>query len=370
MKKTPRETRENLIMDWHEKKLNRDELLRVLEWCEEIDKPTKDKMEHEIIKNFYENFEAAKHNTEYELANNLNLEIKKNKKLLQKKWEELKNKKRETENNLNESEEWLLDISELAMDLSDGSWWKKWKLRKANAQREELEKKRNKIRKEIWALEVEKMKIEALLKSKEKKYWSKINRNKKGQTVEKYNWVRVEELEAEKVYRRYKEKYMQMVKDREEYVLSLISQISGMDLWIDEEIKNGMLEKLKWNMMKEIEKMKQWNDQVKEVDKTAKWLEENMEKMIDTLYDLEQQIKEKKEEISIREKQEKRANTEQIVQLKEEEFNLRDELLDLESSYNSIKADLIEHFEKYEGSSIDWEEELLKAKRRKVRRKR
>ena len=68
MTETPREIRESLIMQWYEKKFNRDELLTVLDWSRTIDDGLKKKIKKEIIQNFYENFDKAKEEERFKSA--------------------------------------------------------------------------------------------------------------------------------------------------------------------------------------------------------------------------------------------------------------------------------------------------------------
>ena len=125
MTETPREIRENLIMQWNDKRHNWEELLKILQWCEGIDDSIKKNLKQEMMKNFYNNYEKAKENPEYQQADALYLDIKKTNNSLKRKSAELAQKESKTENDLDQSEQWMLKIAETAMELEDGAWWKR-----------------------------------------------------------------------------------------------------------------------------------------------------------------------------------------------------------------------------------------------------
>ena len=317
MKNTPREAREKLIIQWYEKKLNRDELLRVLEWSEILNKEDREKIKSEIIKNFYENFEKAKGDEGFKSADAEYRDIKKTKRNLKEKSAELIIKKEESDSKLQEIDSQMLDIAETAMKLENGSWWKKWKLGNANERRDELEAQQKRIKREIWKLKEEKTKLQSLLKEKEENYWPKVERTiKKSKKIGLSETVQ-ESLKKQTTLKWYREKYFQIIQDREEYMKNLLSEIESMDLWISEEKKKEVLEQIKVNLQQEIDSMKWWDEILKMADETGKWLEDNWEEMMKKLLDLKWKIREKENEIEEFESKEKWVRTDEILQIRE-----------------------------------------------------
>lgn len=358
MTETPRETREKLIIQWYEKKLNRDELLRVLEWSEILDKEDREKIKSEIIKNFYENFEKAKEDEGFKSADVEYRDIKKIKRNLKEKSAELIQKKEESENEFQEIDSQMLDIAEMAMELENWSRWKKWKLKSTNKKRDELEDQQRRIRQEISKLREEKTALQSSLKEEEEKYWLKRER-----TINKPNkielvWTVQKTLKTQTTLEWYREKYFQIVQDREEYMKNLLSEIKNMDLWISEEKKKEVLDLVKANMQKEINSMKWWDEILKLADETEKWLEDNWELVMKKLLDLKWKIREKETEIKEIESKEKWARTDEILQLREKQFALKKELLELRNEYETVKWEIDEKLKQYEGKDIDFSKEL------------
>lgn len=358
MTETPRETREKLIIQWYEKKLNRDELLRVLEWSEILDKKGREKIKSEIIKNFYENFERAKGDEGFKSADAEYRDIKKTKRNLEEKSAELIQKKEESEDEFQEIDSQMLDIAEMAMELENWSRWKKWKLKNTNKKRDELEDQQRKLRQEIWKLREEKADLQSSLKEKEEKYWLKkkrtINKSKKIELV----WTVKKVLKSQTTLEWYREKYFKIIHDREEYMKNLLSEIKNMDLWISEEKKEEVMEQIKVNMQQEIDSMKWWDEILKLADETEKWLEDNWEIVMKKLLDLKWKISEKENDIEKIESKEKWAKTDEILQIREKQFELKKELLELKNEYETVKWEIDEKLKQYEGKGIDFSKEL------------
>ena len=138
-------------MQWYEKKLNRDELLRVLDENEMMDKESKKKLKEDIMKEFYENYEKAKGEEVYHLADVNYRDMKRTKRQFENKADELARKKGMRRWEIRAIDEEMQGIAQDAMKLEKGgSWWLgKRKLEKARTRRDELDKQERKIKDEI-----------------------------------------------------------------------------------------------------------------------------------------------------------------------------------------------------------------------------
>ena len=183
MTNTPRETREKLIIQWYEKKLNRDELLRVLEWSG-LDDGSKKKYKSEIMQNFYENFEEAKNTEEFKSADAKYREIKKLWRTFEEKSLEINKKKVKSESEWKAEERW-----------------------------DELEAQQKEIKLEIWELEKEKVKLEASLKTKRAEYWPEFTRTIRKPKKNAYIPNSGETIKGETL-KWYKEKYYKILEER------------------------------------------------------------------------------------------------------------------------------------------------------------
>ena len=136
-------------MQWYEKKLNRDELLRILEEEVIMDKKSKKELKEGIMKDFYENYEKAKGENEYQIADAEYRDIKRTTRGLKGKKKELEKKKEERRIEIEGIDEEMQGIGQKAMKLENGSWWNKRKLERFKTRRDELDKQERKIKDEI-----------------------------------------------------------------------------------------------------------------------------------------------------------------------------------------------------------------------------
>ena len=69
-----------------------------------------------------------------------------------------------------------------------------------------------------------------------------------------YKWIGIEKVKKEETLKWYKEKYDQMIKDKEEYMKNFLERLGNMDLfWITEEKKEDVMLRMEKDMKKEIE---------------------------------------------------------------------------------------------------------------------
>jgi len=357
MPETPREIRENLILQRYEKKLNRDELLKVLDWNEIINSEKKNEIKSEILENFYKNYEKAKENNEFQAADELYRKQKTTKKQIEKKEAEMIEMKKSNENKIQDLDDQMLEIAEVALSLEDWSLFKKLKLKRANERRDELQSQQRRINWDIYKLHMDKEKLTAVLKKDEETYWPKTDRPK-------IKWKRIanivkahEELEKQHTLKWYKEKYFQIIKEKEEYLQKFMSEIDSIDLWLSEDKKKEIIDKMKKTMENEIETMKWWDDITKLADETEKRFEGNREIYTKKLKELEREIKEKEDEIKEIEEWEW-TSVDDVLQSREDEFIKRKELLDLQDKYKALKTELEEKLKKYDGTVIDWTDQI------------
>ena len=356
MEKTPREIREDLIIEWYRKKLNRDELLRVLEWSG-LDKDIKEKYRSEIIQNFYEKFEEAKDNEKFKSADVKYKTIKKLWRNFEKRSSEIIEKEGESEKLLKDIDREILGIAAMAMDLEDESWWKRWKLGKAKKELDELEAQQKKIRLEIWQLKKEKDKLDASLKAEWEAYWPKLTRTinefKKNEEI----FVPVGVIE-DITLKWYKEKYYQVIEDKKNYMKNVLSEIKSLDLWIDEEKKKNILEEVEANLKQEIEIMEWWNETIEFANTAEKWLKENWKKVMENLSVLQQEIWEIKEKMGELDNKKEWLNAGEVYEVITKQYELGLELSRKQDEFDTLKKELSEKVERYDGTHLNWSEEL------------
>lgn len=358
MEKTPREIREGLIMQWYEKKLNRDELFKVLEWNRIIDEKSKKNLKSEIISEFYENFNKEKEGQEYKDAEDLYKGIRSAKGEIKRKTEEIKELKKRNEQGLKEIDAEFFEIAKNVMSLDDGWLLKRIKLKREDEKRDELQRQQREINKEIYRLQAEKEAMVAKLKEDEEEYWPKIKRPKIEWKKISYNRVWQEKKE-EMTFKKYKERYVEMLKAKEEYMAKFMAEVEKMDLGISEKKKKDTVELLRKSIKEEIELMKQWDDITKLADETEKWIEENWESSIKKIIELEEEMVEKEREIEEIVAKWEWAKASDVLQIREEEFAKKKELLDLQDKHKAIKAEFEWKLKDYDGSIIDWETDKL-----------
>lgn len=353
MEKTPREIRENLIMQWYEKKLNRDELLNVLEWNTIIDAKKKKEIKTAIISEFYENFEKEKENTEFKDAENLYMGIKMSKREIDKKTKELWKLKESKKQELNEIDSAFFEIAKNAMSLDEGWLLKRIKFKKMDEKRNELQKQQKKINGDIYKLQAEKEVLLAELKKHEGIYWPKINRPQIKVKGLDYNKL-IDEVKKESTLKWYKDKYAQIIKDKKEYMEKFVAEIENIDLGISENKKKEIVELLKISIAKEIELMKEWDEITKIAEETEKRLEENWWAVMEKIEELEKDIEKKEIEIIDIVERWRFAKADEILKIKEEEFQMRKELLKIEDECKALKTEFEWKIIDYDGSIIDW----------------
>ena len=350
----PREKRENLILQWYEKKLNRDELLKALDEDVIMDKESKKKLKEEIMKEFYENYEREK--KWYQLVDIEYREIKRAKRQLKSKAEELMMEREKTKWEMKEINEEMWEIAEKAMKLENGSWRNKRKLGRTKARWDELDKRKRQIERKIWKLETEEEELQLLLKNKEEKYWGEISWSiSKPEKIERKMSKEQEESELKEqqvTLKWYKKRYEQMIKDREEYNKKLLWVIREMDLGISEEKKKEVLEKMEADMKKEVEELKEWNETKKIADETEKWLKDNWKTEMENLIWMRKEIEESRKQVKKLELKEKWKNINEVLQIRDEECELMWRVFSLEDKYEQLKSYLQDKLEKYEGTYI------------------
>lgn len=354
MTETPREIREKLIIQWYEKKLNRDELLRALEQNEILDKNIVKKLKSEILENFYENFEKAKEDEKYKKADAQYKNMKWTKKQIAISAKELAEKKKSAKIEIEKIDKQMLEIIETAANLENWSWLNKLKLKKINEKRDELNKQKKQINWEVFELYKGKLALIASLHEMKELYWPEIERpNVKWKNFD-YSWKMREELENETTLLWYRKKYFQLIENKEKYVQKFLSEISDLDLWISKEKKTMVLELLKTSMMKELETQKLWDEITKFADETEKRLEDNWKTTMEQLINLKLKIKEIESQVKEIENKEKSATIEEVFMIKEKKYEVQKEIIDIKDKYNSIKNEIDEKLKHYNWTSIDW----------------
>lgn len=356
MTETLREIREKLIIQWYEKKLNRDELLRVLEWSG-LDDGSKKKYKSEIMQNFYENFEEAKNTEEFKSADAKYREIKKLWRTFEEKSLEIIKKKVKSESELKKIDAEILGIAAKSMDLGDGSWWKGRRLWKAEERWDELEAQQKEIKLEIWELEKEKVKLEASLKIKREEYWPEFTRTIRKPKKNAYIPNSGETIKGETL-KWYKEKYYKILEDKKNYMKNVLLETKNLDFWIDEEKKKNILEEVEANLRQEIDAMEWWDQYTKSADDAEKWLKDNRKVTMERLSDLQQKIWELEKEIEELENKKDWLEIEEAYKIVQEECGLRIELAREKDEFDTISKELGDRIKIYDGTHMDWSKKI------------
>ena len=360
MTETPREIRENLIMQWYEKKLNRDELLRVLWWIKSIDKESRKKIEKEIIENFYANYEKAKTEKQwYQWAEELyrgkwdTKGVKWIKNDLKRREYELENKRVEVKKKIEDIKSKRLYIAEMRVKFRKAWWWERmtWKKRFNDVWSEwnELKEKERVINDEILKLSKEKKVLEAELNRLESQYWSKIDRKQIRKTWYLYEWMNMSEVRGELTLKWYKDKYEKMLKDKEEYKEKFLEEMGKIDIWITGDKKKEIMSKIQKWLDEDLENLEKWDRSLRVARDMWKWLEENDSKIMEELSELGKKISEKEEELEGVRVRKNWVEKKDIFKLREEEFKVKQELIGLKQERNNILAEYNEKYEMYYG---------------------
>jgi len=190
------------------------------------------------------------------------------------------------------------DIAQRAIKLENGLWWSKRKLEMVE-RRDELNSYKKQIEEEILGLEATKAELESLLKDKREKIWKNIVKFvKKPERVERKMSKKQEEMELweQTTLKWYKERYEQIIRDREEYNEKLLWALREMDIWVSEKRKKEVMKMIWESMNEEIGRLKEWDELIRKAEEVAKWLKENMEIMMKEISELEVKIKEMERE--------------------------------------------------------------------------
>jgi len=163
--------------------------------------------------------------------------------------------------------------------------------------------------------------------------------NRSFENILPYGWTNIDEVKRQKTLKWYKERYEQMIRDREEYNEKLLWALRGMDMRISEEKKKEILDNIEVDMKKEIDDLKQWDKTMKEAKAVEKWLIENWKSTMEMLLYLKKKIEEEK-----RGKGKRLDRKMKIVELKE--------------AYKQVKIDLDEKLKLYDWSDV-WEDEIF-----------
>ena len=113
----------------------------------------------------------------------------------------------------------------------------------------------------------------------------------------------------------YKERYVQFIKAKEEYLQNLLSNMKELDLWISEDKKRELLEIVQSNMEKEINDLKWWEELVKLANERKIWLKKEWKTMMQKLLDLSWMIQEKEAEIEKIESEKNSSSTDEIWEI-------------------------------------------------------
>jgi len=258
---TPREIRENLILDWAQKNKNIGKLLSFLSSL--LDNESFCKLQSEILKDFQVNHEMAKSDKEYQAADKRYKDIQRLSDEHKRKVAELQTKEKNVEKEYNEIMNKINKIVNNAMSLENGSRWKKLKLEHTISEWDQLEARQKKIANDIDNLRKEKDSIELELSTKESQYGPEISiREEKEANISEYTWTEdilysFDQLVVnEENIRRYREAYDETIKNKENYMKTVLIEIENMDLWISDDIKKNVLEKVKWSMAKDVKILK------------------------------------------------------------------------------------------------------------------
>ena len=241
------------------------------------------------------------------------------------------------------------EITKKAMELENGSWWKRMKYNKADTRWDELDKQEKEIKEEIWKLEKERAEIEASIKEKEERYWGEIERRVEKDGILEYEWAQKEDIQDVATLKWYKEEYEQMIKDKEKYIEDFMEEIRKLDLWLGEEKQKEILDRVETDMKEEIEELKKWDETTRLADETEKWLKENWKKEMEKLIGKRREIEEKERKLKEVESQEGEG-------VMEEEYKLKRSLYQLNDEYKLTKTELEEKIKRYDWTIFSEEE--------------
>jgi len=357
----PREEREKVILDRYQKKLNRDELLKIISWSDAIDEETKKKLKSEILSDFYTEFEKVTSTKEFQEFDKKYRELKKTGRKKTKKSAELEAQKGISKPEVEELDKKLFEIANSAMKLEDDSRLKIIKSKRLEKAKEEwniLESRLNEILEKVKGIHKEETELIWIYSEKEKKYWKKVERPEIKRKELRKDIVATEKLEAESTLLWHRNAYMELIKDKEKYIDELLKEIETTDFWISEEKKKDVIEKLKSALEKDLEIFKEWDEITKLANETEKWLKENWKSIMEQINELKWKIEVKEAEISKLKSKQIGDDSKEIYKNKERKFELKDELLDLKDQYKSIKTELEEKLKKYDGTIIDWTDQI------------
>ena len=358
---TLRDKRERIILEWYKRKLNRDEVLKIIMWCDGIKLEVKKQLESKILSDFYDQFTMATSNESYQEMDHEYRIYKKTDREYKKKREEVRKKQEESKMEVIENDWKLYEIWMSAMQLEDWSRWKESKLRKAKNKWDELEKRQKEILEGIRKLIVERDQLESRLSIQDEKYWKKmkgkriVQRSRPRIEPDKLDWQTWREENSENTLKWYKEKYMKILEDKEKHLENLLQQIEKLDMWVSEDTKSEVVRQLRWGLRKEIEVMKEWDEFIKMANEIEEYLEHNLEATKEKLIQLNEDIQKKKEEIQELQAKEERANMDELMKIWEEELKKKEEDFRLQEEYQRIESELNEKITQYE-----WEKETLK----------
>ena len=343
---TPRDVREKIIIEWYEKFLNMNELLGFLRKNKIYDDKSIDELEKRVRLNFFKNFDKAKEDKEFQDVDAAYKKLKTMKRQHKKLQEELIWREKEEAEKKDDVDKRMLEISNMAMDLQNASWWdfvKKSKRKKIEKERNELEnwqKTFRKLRLENVVLDEDIRKLEEYLgpqKDRSKLRW------KSGRKSLDFG-----DLKQETTLKWYKDKFDQMINNRGK----ILEGFKDIDYWIDEEIKNEIIEKIGIYIQSLVEN-KESDEILKEVNKIEEYLSSNLDDIIQKLKELEVKILDKKSQLDEVIEKKKTAQSSDLLKYNEMIYNIKSEEIELEDEYNQMKLMINELLIKYDWSSID-----------------
>jgi len=343
---TQRWQREKVIIERYEKLLNLKELIKYFKENNILENSEFSELTERLTENFFENYENAKKDWDFQAADEKYKKLKELKKRHKVKGKELKSKLGTNNEYLKSIEKQMMEIADEAIEIECGVSIKRLMLSRVRKEREKLDAQKKNIAK----LKNEKYRLKKQIEEQSQSYWQKIDRRK-------LRWKSEEELkrllsiwrEAQaKTLKEYKEKHKEIVENFEK----IIWYIKSLDLWINEELKDEIIQKIEKHISSIIEEQEWW-EIMKIVNDTEKYLDENLENIIKKLKELKRQVKETEEKITELEEKRKTLNDDELIEINDQIYEVMQQQIRLNNEYEEIKKTINEKLHKYDWSDIE-----------------